>query len=636
MASIQSLGTISTTNPWRTWSAQRSSVRMYDATPRAYAALYREQPNVRVCVDFLARNIAQLGLHFFRRVDDSNRERLDNSFAPVALINRPLPPQYKITRYHLIESIVSDLGVYWNAYLLKLANGSTNALLRIPPIYMEVAGGLVGTGYKMTIGGKVWDFTPDEIIHFRGYNPENPLVGLSPLETLRRVLAEEDAMGEYREGFWQNAARISGVVERPAAAPEWSDIARERFRLEFEELYSGKAKSGKTAVLEEGMTWRPITFNAQESEYLGGRKLTREECARAYHIPPPLVGILDHATFSNIQEQHKHLYMDTLGPILAMLEQDIQLQLLPEFDPAGAVYCEFNINEKLQGDFAEQTRSLQSAVGRPWMTADEARARLNMPLLGGDAGQLVTPLNVLMGGQASPRDSAPPPKQLERKARAISSHHPELRARHQRMWENALTRHYQRQEKAVKSAMGSKAMIGADIWFDLERWNRELSDDLYQLNTETATTWATIIASAAGADISERRMENWLREHSRVQAENINQFTFDQLAAADTDPERATAIDNVFKAALSFWVARQATSAITAAISFGGNEGASAGGLTKKTWRVNSGNPRDSHAALNGQTVGLRETFANGLRWPGDPRGSADDNAGCECSVDFS
>jgi hypothetical protein len=221
-------------------------------------------------------------------------------------------------------------------------------------------------------------------------------------------------------------------------------------------------------------------------------------------------------------------------------------------------------------------------------------------------------LNVLMGGQASPRDSAPPPKQLERKAKAISSHHPELRARHQRMWENALTRHYQRQEKAVKSAMGSKAMIGGDIWFDLERWNRELSDDLYQLNTETATTWATIIASAAGADISERRMENWLREHSRVQAENINQFTFDQLAAADTDPERAIAIDNVFKFALSFWVARQATSAITAAISFGGNEGANAGGLTKKTWRVNSANPRDSHAALNGQTVG---TAGNIRQW---------------------
>ena len=50
------------------------------------------------------------------------------------------------------------------------------------------------------------------------------------------------------------------------------------------------------------------------------------------------------------------------------------------------------------------------------MTADEARARFNMPSLGGDAAQLVTPLNVLVGGQASPRDSAPPKGLVGQKA----------------------------------------------------------------------------------------------------------------------------------------------------------------------------------------------------------------------------
>ena len=74
------------------------------------------------------------------------------------------------------------------------------------------------------------------------------------------------------------------------------------------------------------MQWEATSFNARESEYLGGRKLTREECARAYHIPLPMVGILDHATFSNIKEQHKNLYQDALGPWLAMIEDDIDLQ----------------------------------------------------------------------------------------------------------------------------------------------------------------------------------------------------------------------------------------------------------------------------------------------------------------------
>ena len=77
-------------------------------------------------------------------------------------------------------------------------------------------------------------------------------------------------------------------------------------------------------------------------------------------------------------------------------------------------------------------------------------------------------------------------------------------------------------------------------------------------------------------------------------------------------------------------------SGVTSAANFGSNEAANAGGLRQKTWRVTSSNPRDAHAAMNGETVGIRDLFSNGMRWPGDPAGGADNNAGCQCSVEFS
>jgi phage portal protein BeeE len=61
--------------------------------------------------------------------------------------------------------------------------------------------------------------------------------------------------------------------------------------------------------------------------------LRREVCAAAYHIPQPMVGILDHATFSNIKEQHKHTYQDTLGPWMENIQQEIERQHIPA-DPA--------------------------------------------------------------------------------------------------------------------------------------------------------------------------------------------------------------------------------------------------------------------------------------------------------------
>lgn len=78
-----------------------------------------------------------------------------------------------------------------------------------------------------------------------------------------------------------------------------------------------------------------------------------------------------------------------------------------------------------------------------------------------------------------------------------------------------------------------------------------------------------------------------------------------------------------------------ATSLVTSFANFGANDGAKAAGAAAKTWQVTSGNPRSSHAALNGQSVPVDGTFSNGLRWPGDRSGSAEQTAGCKCTMTF-
>jgi HK97 family phage portal protein len=669
MAVIDTVGGLQITR--QNWSPGivRSGVRLYDSFNYEYATIYRTQPNVRTCVDFLSRNIAQLGLHVFRRVSDTDRARLvDHGLAQ--RLAMPLPAVFKVTRYRFIESLMGDLGTYFNAYWLKARrDGELFGLLRVPPPYVHVVGGLLPTEYEITLSGKMRAFQPEDVVHFKGYNPENPLVGLSPLETLRRVLAEEHEMGEYRENFWANAARQSGIIKRPLSAPDWSQTARERFTAEFEELYSGADNSGKTAVLEEGMEWEPNAFSAEQSEYLAGRKLTREECARAYHIPLPMVGILDHATFSNIQEQHKHLYQDSLGPWLAMIEQDIELQLLPDFEDTAGVYCEFNIAEKLQGDFGEQMKTFSTAVGRPFMTANEARARLNLPSLAGDADQLVTPLNVMVGGQASPRDATPEQRGMSLLDQKISdwlaaeetsdadfrnkataframlnsgqkkfdSYAPGLRANHIEKWVEVLSSHYRRQERAIVSRVpkGRKVDIGG-VWFDTERWNKELFEDLLKLNLLTATAWAEQMVEQTGVAVSEERMRPWLEEHARISAEGTNEQMRVELEAALNEPEALDSVKNVFAVAIGAWALRQATSGVTTASNFGANEGARSARLTSKTWRTNSQNPRPEHAALSGVTIPIGQRFPTGQRWPGDPAGVAENNANCECSVDFS
>ena len=54
-----------------------------------------------------------------------------------------------------------------------------------------------------------------------------------------------------------------------------------------------------------------------------------------------------------------------------------------------------------------------------------------------------------------------------------------------------------------------------------------------------------------------------------------------------------------------------------------------------KTWIVTSDNPRPSHAAVDGETVPIGETFSNGAEWPGDSALDAADVANCLCEIEI-
>jgi len=464
MATVQSWGDLVTLGD-ASWQSRygpggaQSRVPLY-GTSASLGQLCATQPNVRTCVDFLSRNIAQLGIHAFRRISDTDRERLPEHEV-IRWLTRPTANR-SVTRYRLIESLVADLCVYFNAYWLKVPwfnpddGRQATGLLRLPPEEVYVEGGVVPTVFCWTRFGHVNDFRPDQIVYFNGYNPLNERLGLSPLYTLRRILAEEEAAGAYRESFWRNAGRFEGVIERPASAPRWTPTQKESWRAQWQERFAGGADAGQTVVLEDGMTYKATSWSAKDAEYTASRKLTREECAAAYHIPPPLVGILEHATFSNITEQHKNLYQDTLGPWLEMIQSALEAQLLPEARDTRGVYLEFNIADKMKGSFEEQATSLQALVGRPIMTANEGRARLNLPRIDDASADALAPQQ---GGPANVHLAAPVGAEA---ATANVAHVLDATAKRQRA-------------KLEKLPVADRATALAAA---RERWTRELAADL--------------------------------------------------------------------------------------------------------------------------------------------------------------
>lgn len=366
----------------------------------ALSSLYRRQWAVRTCVNYLALNIAHLNLKVYRKVSESEREPAADS-PLAALLQRPNP---RTSRFDMIRGTVSDLAIYDNSYWMKRFIGNARELYRIPPEFVGVWGGDILTGpskYVIDVGnGRApLRLRPDEVVHFRGYNANDTRVGSSPLEALRSILAEEVAASKHREGFWKNAARREGVIERPLEAPVLDDEGLKRLTEGWAGRTAGAENAGRTAVLEEGGHWNPDSFSPKDSEFIAGRQFALDTVATEYGIPLALLSRSSTPTFASLKEFHKALYVDVLGPWNAMIEGALWLQLLPDFgDPD--LYVEFNIEEKLQGDFESTADAMRSHVQVPDMSVNEARKIRNLPPLDDPAfDEPARPANYTYQGQ---------------------------------------------------------------------------------------------------------------------------------------------------------------------------------------------------------------------------------------------
>ena len=356
----------------------------------AYAHLYRSQPSVRMAVDLLARNVAQMGLHLYRRTSDNSRVR-DREAAPAQLLARPHGPGGGCSAFHLLLETVLHFAIYGEAFWWKAGpDGARTSLWVVNPRTLTpVTDGLSVTAYDWTLEHRRARTGAGNFVRFWWPDPEDSTRACPLLETLRQTIAEDQAAQRHRASVWRNGARWAGVIERPKAAGLWTDPQRQRFRTQLEQEFAGEVGAGRIVVLEDDMKFNKTTFSPAETQAYETRKENANEITRTYQIPLPMAGILDHATFSNIKEQHRNLYQDCLGPVMVQLEEGLQVQLLDEYGLFDTHYFEFNVNEKLKGSFEEQVGSLARAIDGPWMTPNEGRARLNLPAVAG--GEVLYP-----------------------------------------------------------------------------------------------------------------------------------------------------------------------------------------------------------------------------------------------------
>jgi hypothetical protein len=165
--------------------------------------------------------------------------------------------------------------------------------------------------------------------------------------------------------------------------------------------------SGGALVVGGGADVKQLSHTAKEAELIKSRMLNREEVAAVYDIPPPMIGILDKATYSNINEQHRMLYMTVLRPWLTLVEETIEAHLIDGEAAFEGVFLEFDLGEVLKGDAKERAEAFRAFLESGVYTINELRQLENQPPINHPlANQPLIPANNLAPldaiGQAPP------------------------------------------------------------------------------------------------------------------------------------------------------------------------------------------------------------------------------------------
>jgi HK97 family phage portal protein len=221
--------------------------------------------------------------------------------------------------------------------------------------------------------------TQDEGLHVR-YRSRDGYTGLSPISIAREAIGVALAQQEHEGAFYQNGLATSGVLTAPGAI---SHDSADRLRERLQSQWTGSNKF-RVMLLGDGLEFKPVAMTHEDAQFVEARRLSIEDIARIYRIPPPAIGDLSRATYSNISELSRWLVSYTLRPWLVRLEQSMNAALLSD-DQKRTHFIEHRADALLRGDTRERFEAYRIGIENGWLSPNEVRKLENLNAIeGGD------------------------------------------------------------------------------------------------------------------------------------------------------------------------------------------------------------------------------------------------------------
>ena len=316
---------------------------------------YLQHAWVSVCIDILTRNVARAEFEVRKNGTVENGTELANLFKY---------PNKNMSRFDLWKQTCAWWSLDGEAFWWFGENyvcGIPKEIFILNPRCMQHVvneGKITKWIYTEEGSGRPIVILPDEVIHFKDWNPWNVYRGVSPLVSLGLEVEQDLLAAKQNTGLLKEGGVPKGLLKTDQVLTE---TEAEILARTWDKKY-GHGMKNRVAVLGKGTEYQPLTFSPDVLKLYDMKKWNLYTLLAKYGIPPRVANIQDSKSSlsgTDTDSQHRAFWNYTLIPLLKNFEEVLEVQLFRRFElPETGVFNLESIPELQESEDAQSNRDI--------------------------------------------------------------------------------------------------------------------------------------------------------------------------------------------------------------------------------------------------------------------------------------
>lgn len=344
------------------------------------------EATVFACIRILTDSVSKLTLKLYKDID-SNVEQYTGHYITNLLHGRF---NDYMSNKDFFSCVEAQRNLHGNAFIyIKRGSGFVRQLIPLDSsrvqIYIDDAGLLNSRNmiwYVYTdLDGSQYKLKYGDIIHLK-HTTIDGLQGISPISSLSSIVENGKASQQFVNKFYKNGMQSKGIITYTG---DMDTKAEKLFREKFEQMSSGINNAHRVSMIPLGFTYQDVSMKFADSQFLEINNFNALQIANSFGIKAHQLNNLERSTHTNIAEQQRQFYVDTLQGILTSYEQEFNYKLLTTKDRNAGMYFRFNVETMLRSDIEKRYEGYRTAIQNGFLTPNEVRRKEQLqPLDGGD------------------------------------------------------------------------------------------------------------------------------------------------------------------------------------------------------------------------------------------------------------